>query len=404
MMQNLESMVHRVPSHSQLPSLRSVMGVTAAVFGTWIFVYAIAMYEFGRVSGKPTPFMSQLLTVSLSGVIYAILTPPVFLLALRYPVEKKNAVYRVPLYVLGGFAFVAAHVLLRLAIHPLYPVKAEHAAAGMTILFAQMFLYLCTDDLFSTYLPVVALSLGVSYYRRLREKETRMAFLETQLALSQLQAIKMQLHPHFLFNALHSISALMHTDVEAADRMMSRLSDLLRASLQSTNTQWTSLSREIDFINGYLSLEQIRFSDRLRVISEIDPQVLDAAVPHLLLQPLVENAIRHGISKRAVSGEVRLTARREADYLLLSIVDNGPGVPSGFSPSESLGMGLRLTRQRLQALFEGDYRFSVSKAAGGGTMVDIRLPFTPITKPDAVQDRGKEDESACHLYQQELER
>jgi len=377
-------MVGQGRSHSQLPRLRLVMGVAALVFGIWALIYAVTMYELGRVSGKPAPFTSGLLMVSVSGVIYAVLTPAVFLLALRYPVERKNAVYRVPLYVLGGFAFVAAHVLLRLAIHPWYPVKTAHPPVKMTILFAQTFLYLCTDDLFSTYLPVVALSLGVTYHRKLREKETRMSFLETQLALSQLQTIKMQLRPHFLFNALHSISALMHVDVEAADRMMSRLSDLLRASLQSNNTQWTSLSRELDFIHGYLSVEQIRFSDRLKVICQIDPSVLDAPVPHLLLQPLVENAIRHGISKKAAGGEIRLTARHESDQLLLSVADNGPGFLPEFSPSGSLGLGLKLTRQRLQALYEGDYEFSVGSVAGGGTVVDIRLPFTRVARTEAA--------------------
>ena len=388
-------MVSRDPSHSHLPRLRSVVCVAASVFTVWALVYATAMYELGRVSGKPAPFTAPLAVLAVSATIYTILTPAVFLLALRYPVEKQNAVYRVPLYVLGGFAFVSAHAILRLAINPWYPIKPGHAPWPIAILFAQAFLYMCTDDLFSTYLPVVALSLGVTYYRKLRERETRMSFLETQLALSQLQAIKMQLRPHFLFNALHSISALMHEDVEAADKMMSRLSDLLRASLKSNNTQWTSLDRELEFIKEYLDLEQIRFSNRLRIVYEIDPEVLEAAVPHLLLQPLVENAIRHGTSKKAADGEIRLAARRESGQLLLLIADNGPGVPPEFSPTGTAGLGLKLTTQRLQALYDGDYQFSVSRGSGGGTVIDIRFPFMSAARADAAPTDERRNESIC---------
>jgi LytS/YehU family sensor histidine kinase len=329
--------------------------------------------------------------MAVSGLIYTILTPVVFVLALRYPIEKKNSLYRVPLYVLGGIGFVAAHVVLRIATIHWFPVADQWKIPGAGILgslmhwFAQMFLYMCTDDLFSTYLPVIALSLGVNYYRKLKIRETTMSAIEAQLARSELRAIKMQLQPHFLFNTLHSISALMHVDVEAADQMMSRLSDLLRTSLQNSSIQWTSLNRELDFITGYLNIEQARFSDRLNVIWDIDPQVLGATVPHFLLQPLVENAIRHGISKKTSDGQIRLTAKRDDGHLLLAIADNGPGFPSCACPATGFGVGLRTTRERLRALYDDHQQFTVNEAVGGGTVVNIRLPFSTFAASEVLQ-------------------
>jgi LytS/YehU family sensor histidine kinase len=202
----------------------------------------------------------------------------------------------------------------------------------------------------------------------------RTSQLQTQLAKARLQALKSQLQPHFLFNTMHSISALMLIDVRAADRMMTRLSDLLRMSLESAETQITTLSRELEFVNCYLEIEKIRFEERLNVVMEIDPATLDAQVPQLLLQPLVDNAIKHGIARMPTEGEVRIAARAAGGELQLEIGDNGPGfgVRGSF---QSNGLGLRVTRERLESLYGEHHSMELLSLPDGGGCVRICIPF-----------------------------
>ena len=183
----------------------------------------------------------------------------------------------------------------------------------------------------------------------------------------------MQLNPHFLFNTLNTISSLMHKDVEAADRMLARLSDLLRYALESTDAQEVPLRQELDFLGGYLEIQQARFGERLTVDREIDPVTLDARVPNLLLQPMVENAIQHGIAPHARPGRIVLRARRHDGRLDLEVEDNGGGLPAGESLVE--GVGISNTRARLQQLYGADHRFLLDKAPGGGLLVKILIPW-----------------------------
>jgi LytS/YehU family sensor histidine kinase len=186
----------------------------------------------------------------------------------------------------------------------------------------------------------------------------------------------MQLHPHFLFNTLHSISTLVNEDPEAAEAMIARLSELLRLSLENTGAQEVPLSQELEFIERYLEIEQIRFEDRLRIHFNIDPQTLDALVPNLILQPLVENAIRHGISPRSSGGTVMVTAERDTNHVEIRIADDGVGLPTGWTMEKSLGTGLVVTRERVLGLYpHGNGRFFVRPRIGGGTEVEISLPL-----------------------------
>jgi len=178
----------------------------------------------------------------------------------------------------------------------------------------------------------VVIAHAALYYRRFRERELRSAQLQAQLSDTRLLALKSQLQPHFLFNTLHSISSLMLTDVRAADTMIARLSDLLRMSLKDDGGHLTSLKRELEFAQAYLEIEKIRFGNRLRVKFEIAPEALDLKVPHLLLQPLIENSIKHGISTSNAGGEVTVRASLLDDRLNLSIADQLFGAPSAAVP------------------------------------------------------------------------
>src|SRR5262249_18890962 len=186
-------------------------------------------------------------------------------------------------------------------------------------IFRTMFYLNLVDDITGTYTPIVIIAHAVSYYTRFRERDRRTLQLEGQLAKAHLNSLKSQIQPHFLFNTLHSISALMLTDVQAADKMMSRLSDLLRMSLENDGIQITTLSRELEFVTCYLVIESIRFEDRLSVALDVSPDTLDAQVPHLLLQPLVENAVRHGIAKLTSPVEIKISSRHDGRTLHLTV-------------------------------------------------------------------------------------
>jgi LytS/YehU family sensor histidine kinase len=196
-----------------------------------------------------------------------------------------------------------------------------------------------------------------------------------------LLALKSQLQPHFLFNTMHSISALMLTDVRAADRMMTRLSDLLRISLENDGIQIITLNQELEFVTGYLEIEKVRFEDRLTVVFDIAPDTLDALVPHLILQPLVENAVRHGISRRSTNGEIRIAASHDGRSLCLQVRDNGPGMGEFDESQTKTGLGLRATRERLQTLYGIEQNMEIRSASEGGVEVELQIPFRSEPRP-----------------------
>lgn len=214
-----------------------------------------------------------------------------------------------------------------------------------------------------------------NYYREARERELKASQLETQLARAQLQNLKMQLHPHFLFNTLHTISVLMSKDVAAANRMLLQLSDLLRVTLDNAGAQEVALRREMEFLERYLEIEQTRFRDRLSLRIEVDPATYDALVPNLILQPLVENAIRYGIAQRLTPGLVEIRALRAGEKLRLQVRDDGPGIAPPHQSVLREGVGLTNTRARLAQLYGQEHQFEMRNAADGGLLVTITLPF-----------------------------
>jgi signal transduction histidine kinase len=224
--------------------------------------------------------------------------------------------------------------------------------------------------------------LGVRYilgnYHKYRERELAASQLAARLAQSHLQVLKMQLQPHFLFNTLNTISVLMTDDTAAANRTLIRLSDLLRITLDNVSSQETSLKKEMDFLQGYLEIERTRYQDRLTVQVEIEPAAWDAQVPTFLLQPLVENSIRHGISPHARQGRVEIRARREGESLVLTVRDNGDGWAESAPEPPTGGLGIATTRARLQQLYGAAHRFEIGNAQGGGAWVTVALPFRTV--------------------------
>jgi LytS/YehU family sensor histidine kinase len=225
---------------------------------------------------------------------------------------------------------------------------------------------------------------ALSYFAEVREKESQAAKLAAQVAEARLTALRTQINPHFLFNSLNALLVLIRDkDTANAERMLELLSELLRQVLTSDNRQVVALDEELRFLDGYLAVAQIRFSDRLRIVRNVDPRVMDALVPQFVLQPLVENALRHGISESVAGGTIEIAAQLEGEDLVLTVGDDGPGISS--TPNGG-GVGLRNVRERISTLYGAGAILDLQPRSGGGTVARVRIPYRPaiVPQPDST--------------------
>jgi two-component system, LytTR family, sensor kinase len=364
--------------------------IWATSFGVWTFValaYALTVYELYRSTGTSSMSFLSILGMQCSQVLtYIPLTPFAFALANRFQLQRGNWARNTLILLAGGLVFTVAQVALRgMTPYAFWDPSVRHwvsavwdsQAHGFRIqwfMFERLFIGNVVDDVITTYFPIVLIAHVASYYQRFRERELRTSQLQAQLEKARLQSLKSQLQPHFLFNTLNSISALMLTNVEAADRMITRLGDLLRISLETAGTQMTTLSRELEFVNCYIEIEKVRFEERLKVSIDVAPETLDATIPHLLLQPLVDNAIKHGISRLSSGGEIRISVTQDDTDLHLEVRDNGPGLREP-SQNASGGLGLRITRERLETIYGQDQSVEVRNLPEGGVAVRVCIPL-----------------------------
>ena len=303
--------------------------------------------------------------------VYGLLSLPALWLAKQFHIERSHWRRSVLVHLVASAAYSVLWMVLRSLIEGWQsrgePGSLSFAVAFSHALFATFFFNLLI------YWAIISVAHTLAYYRKFAERELRTAELESSLTQARLQALQMQLNPHFLFNTLNSISSLMHLDVEAADRMIARLSELLRYALESTNSQEVPLSEELHFLDRYLEIQQRRFGERLTVQREIQPDTLTGLVPTLVLQPLVENSIRHGIEPRARPGQIVLRAQRRGNTLALEVSDNGVGLQGKQEFNE--GVGLSNTRARLEQLYGEAHRFEFSESPDGGLVVRVNIPW-----------------------------
>lgn len=345
-------------------------GLIAVGWTLYGFFFASQLVLTRAYLGRPLKVGGALAAWLICSFIWFGATPFILKLSRRFPLERRRWIMSSLVHLAASGMFGA----LQLAIYVLIA-----SLAGLESLpFRQTYRNELVTNLHSailTYWMIVGLTHVIDYYRKYRERELRASQLETKLTRSQLDALKMQLHPHFLFNTLNSISVLMSDDIKAARRMLTRLSELLRASLENDGAHEVCLKEELEFLRNYLEIEQTRFHDRLMVRMMIEPGALDAYVPKLILQPLVENAIRHGIAARARPGLIEIHAARENGLVRLQVRDNGPGLESASAAILNKGIGLSNTQARLKQLYGDAHNFEIKDSSSGGFEVAIKIPF-----------------------------
>ena len=311
-------------------------------------------------------------------VFWAIHAPIVFLLSRRSSFKRRRLAKSLLIYLSAGIVWamliqgVPVFLLLILKDFTSYKVEQFHLLSDWATMFLPNLLFCWL---------ILSISLISLYFERYQNEMLKASTLDAQLSNARLQTLKMQRHPHFLFNTLHSISALvLKNENRDAVKMINRLSELLRLTLDNIETQIVSLEDEITFTRRYLEIESIRFQDRLTVDMDIDPLVLEAQVPNLILQPLVENAMRHGVDSNSGTSLIQISARLQNNHILMEVSDNGKDLKKIAGQNDAAGLGLKNTRARLSELYGEDYSFSLSRSESEWTTAQIVIPFSIANK------------------------
>jgi signal transduction histidine kinase len=357
-------------------------------------VSSVLAWQFTLALGRSLAYWQSLVILNASyWYVWALFTPGIVWLSQHFRFERHGLwrafAVHLPAVALFAFAHIAAMSGVQLWLATL---------AGKPFWWWQDVKRSTLENFdweMITYWAIVGLSHAVLYYRESRDREVRTAQLETKLVEAQLAALQQQLRPHFLFNTLHAISALMHRDVEAADRTLMHLSDLLRMTLDNIGRHEVPLKAELEFLSKYLHIEQTRFADRLAVRFDIQAGALDALVPNLILQPLVENAIKHGVARKSGPGHIQITARRDGGKLWMEVRDDGVGLSEDGWRTLHKGIGVTTTRERLLRLFGADFRFEFHRHNPGLAVVvafpwrvDAAAGGDPVSRADGFDQAG----------------
>jgi hypothetical protein len=366
------------------------------VLGAGLTCFATYMSMLLTRSNGREPIIADLFALNAAFWLgWTILALPIILLSERVRVDRRTWKRTALIHLAAMIAFCAIHIAMTTSARVMTTRRAmtdraaegkPYAAVSWTAEYKRSF-YQFLDWELLAYAAIAGLSHAVFFSSEAHRRELRTAQLEKHLVEAQLQTLQRQLQPHFLFNTLHAISALMHRDVDSADRMLTRLSDLLRMTLDTVGRQQTSLKEEIDFLRKYLQIEQTRLGDRLTVTWDVDGETLDCLVPNLVLQPLVENSIKHGIALKSEGGSVTVRARRQGQMLWMEVEDDGSGPSEVGLESLRQGIGLTNTRARLAHHYGANYRFEFHKRVGSFAVI-IALPWKALpAEPTQTQTR-----------------
>jgi signal transduction histidine kinase len=353
--------------------------------GVWFALGILSVVQQRRLDamlGRSVMAWSFYAHIALINIwIYVVLGPLIVIYTWKIHSAFKNKGAIALLHLLGFFSYVNLHALLRFVFAVMHDPRTGEIAPRTFALYRQTFIFFFNDDIYM-YLTFAAGAFGYHYYREIRDRELAESRLQAQLSTAQLQILKMQLQPHFLFNTLHAISTLVTMDPKRAKKMIVLLSELLRVAIDYGVTQEVPLKDEVDFVSKYLDIEKMRFEEDLATHFEVDPQTLDALVPNLLLQPLVENAVKHGVRILPGQGHIHVGAKRDGNWLIMHVRDNGPGMVEQ-TAENSDGLGLRITRARLEQLYGSSHAFSIQNLPTGGVDIHIRIPFRTVVLEEA---------------------
>ena len=364
-----------------------------AIWGLWTlfgiyFASQVALQS--QAFPNPTPFWRVLMWQLFSGYVWFLISPIILWLGHRFTFDNGKWKTSIPVHLVASIVLAVLQLAIDAYVLPKLGYMSSAGPQPYLDLLKRILLFNLHFSV-AIYWGVLGIQQAIKYYRKYRERELHTSQLEARLATTRLQVLKMQLHPHFLFNTLNAISELIYRDPESAERMISDLSDLLRMSFENLEVQEIPLKQELEFLEKYLEIELTRFHDRLKVDMDISPDTLDASVPNMILQPLVENAIKHGIAPRATGGHINIAAVRENGHLNLTVRDNGLGVPFGDLESLSEGVGLSNTRRRLRNLYGESHSFKLQNETGSGLVVDLVIPY----KEAARTSKGDKKESGA---------
>ena len=373
--------MNRTSGNRRIARKVAIVATALGLWGALVLLFAAPLALTGPVSWRQA--------VSFGGSFWALwllFLPAVVWLSFRFPIERRRLLRNVGLHLLACLLIVGTNRATFRAVARVFPRAQRSERSGRSpdsktdrlgppgAFDAVLSLRAALDVL--VYWSLVGVCQAITNFRSSQERERRAAELEARLTSAKLQALRMQINPHFLFNTLNSIAALVYVNPRAADEMLGDLSELLRRSLDSMEEQEIPLTQELEFIGAYIRIEQKRFGERLRLEQSVPDELMKALVPALILQPLVENAIRHGIEPRRGAGLISIEAKQEDKHLHLIVRDNGRGLPGAdLNSFVRRGIGLANTQARLQGLYGQDQSFSFERAEPQGCRVDIHLPF-----------------------------
>ena len=364
--------------------LRRALRAYAVIFSLWTVV---GLFFFSQSLTQklyfhdPTPWRHSLKSWLIGVWASALLTPVVLWLGKRFPIEKGKWPVSVPLHLIFAMLFAGIQLAIDSFVHVKLGILPFILGTTFRGVFSTLVVIASHGDVL-TYWTILGIQSAFRYYRRYQEREKEALRLElqsselqSQLMQARLSTLKMQLQPHFLFNTLNAIMVLVRQQKgRQAEEMLARLSDLLRCVLEDVEAQEVPLRRELEYLQLYLSIEQVRFQDRLRVEISADPAILDAAVPQMGLQPIVENAVRHGIGRSSSAGKIQISALRTEGMLEVKVQDDGPGLPAN-GTATGRGIGLANTRLRLHQLYGEKARLVTENGAQGGAVVTMLVPY-----------------------------
>ena len=357
-----------------------VWAISFVLWTVLAFLSAAGAHVYTASVGSPESW-TQLLAWNMTiSFVWSWFTPPVYALSRRFTFDRSNWKFVLPLHIVASILFAFAGASIIVLLEPSVTWTPEAHVPFSAHMLSRAFMDL------QRYWYILLITQAIGYYGKYRERELQSSQLEAQLAHAQLEVLKIQLEPHFLFNTLNSIAALARNDGPSAENMTLQLADLLRSSLDAMGVHEVPLSRELTILQKYIDIQQTRFQDRLQVEMDIAPNTLRALVPNMILQPLVENAIRHGIGPRRAPGKVRIVTRQVFDELWIEICDDGLGFMrfGGIVPPD--GVGLRNSRARLQQLYNHDHRLTLEDAPGGGCIVKIHIPYRTYSEEVSTSD------------------